>query len=150
VLLSGDGKTLVVGIDGDCTVCEAATGKPLRTFKSEGGPQMLSRDGRLLLTRGGMGGFPGGFPGGGIPTLLKVFDTTTGKPALELTPQDKEKGAFFTAATLAPDGKTLVTVEGHQFVPGGLPGQEQPKARLRFHNVATRNEVRTLTVPMRF
>ncbi|MCI0457878.1 MAG: WD40 repeat domain-containing protein [Gemmataceae bacterium] len=160
VLLSGDGKTLVVGTNSSCTVYDAATGKQLRAFTFEGGPRMLSRDGRLLLTfpsfppGGFLGGFPGGIPGGLQLPPVKVFDTTTGKPVLELPPYDKEKGGTFTAATLAPDGKTLVTVEMHGLppggIPGGIPGNEQPKARLRFHNVAARNEVRTLTVPMRF
>jgi WD40 repeat protein len=151
-VLSGDGKTVVVGFDtGECTVLDVATGKELRKFKVQV-PQnnnfpgnsnpapLLTRDGRLLIAAEGNNNFG---PGGGS-SKLRVWDTTTGKELRELTPKDK--GSSFMAVALSDDGRMLLTAEGPN--PNmKMGGKDEPAARLRYLNPRTGTELQSFTPP---
>jgi WD40 repeat protein len=153
-VLSGDGMILVAGFDsGESTVIDVATGKELRAFKTEM-PQnnnspgnanpapVLSRDGRLLMA------VDSDLFGIGGNAKIRVWDTTTGKLARELTPKGKGNGLTFTAAALSRDGKTLIAVEGPS--PNMKAGGKEPATQLRFLDVGTGNEVRSLPAPAPF
>lgn len=148
VLLSGDGKTLVLGADdGDCTVIDVATGKTRREFKVSDGPQdrfgrdnsvrsALSRDGRYLVVIGGR-------KNEANTNKLSVWDTSTGKLAQQFAPKDKV--GFFAAAALSPDGQILVAVERAAAVK-----KDNGSGRDKFHvwKVATGQEIRSVASPM--
>lgn len=150
VLLSGDGKTLVVGANtASCAVFNVATGKMERELKIGGGKDerslaattpFLSRDGRVLAIlgidqRGGQGG------------QISVWNTATGKLMCELLPKapaqprridatDKVDG--FVTAALSSDGTTLVVATiGRKGKDGGAV------TTLRFTNAATGMEIKS-------
>jgi WD40 repeat protein len=156
-LLSGDGKTLLLGLDaGDCIVVDVATGKRLREFKidadmpgmgafrgfpgASNAQHSVSHDGRLLLTRDSN---PFGVVGNGTTAKVKLWDTVAGKMLRELNA--KEKGATLTAAVLTRDGKAVLAVEGPGAVVKG--GPDAPQTRLRLLDAATGNELRSVPLP---
>jgi WD40 repeat protein len=144
VLLSGDGKTIVLGaFDGDCTVVDVASGKTLRTFtvrpEAQGrfrGDALLSADGRLLVIVEN-----NRFRGG---SQISVWDTTTGKVLRQLN--SKNKGGSFSAAAFAADGKTLLALESQEFEKKGEPAKPQ----MRFFDVHTGQEIRSMASPVDF
>lgn len=153
ILLSGDGKTLVLGVDdGECSVIEVATGKTLREFKVHNKPMerfresavhgQLSSDGKMLVL---VDGADFGRGRGDLGKKISVWDTTTGKPVNDLLP--KGKGGF-AAAALSGDGKTLVALEESQPGEKGKREDDVPPLQFRFLNVLTGQELRTAPCPL--
>jgi WD40 repeat protein len=146
-LISGDGKTILTGVDdGDCSVIDVATGKVRRTFQVHQGGQaqfgggnlaqnILSHDGRYLL-------IVEADQFGNGTSKINVWDTSAGKSLYQLTP--KKKGQALATAAISPDGKSLLAFEGGQPNDKKDPG----KATLRFLDMVSGRELRALDGPI--
>lgn len=147
LLLSGDGKTLAIGGDGgEWNILDVATGKSISKFKTpsegdrfgdfESRRYVLSHDGRQLVTSGA------GRRRGA--EKITVWETTSGKSIREQP--TKIKDATFVTATLSADGKTLVAVEGKE----DRKGDGEVKPQLRFWDMATGQETRSVQCPLQY
>lgn len=159
VVLSGDGKTLALGIeDGNCKIIDVATGKTRKEFEipaagrdrfgdGGGSRSQLSHDGKFLLIHHG-----GNFRGGGAGKAA-LWNTESGLLVHEIIA--KNKGDDITAATLSRDGKTLICVDGmdgdkkREFIKGN-DKQKDPVTQIRFINVADGKETRTVPTDQEF
>jgi WD40 repeat protein len=159
VALSGDGKTLALGLDtGECTLVDVASGKTLRTFKTApeqdknigidfGGEVArftLAHNGRTLMALDRGRFRPDG-------SKLRLWDTTTGKLVRQLNPKDGS--SLITAAALSRDGQTVLVVDGpHPDRKADKPppppkGQKMPKEpgpKFRLLSVATGTLIRSI------
>lgn len=146
-IISGDGKTLVLGADDkDCTIIDITTAKirkeftvnhqPRSRFGGVGNPSpQLSHDGKLLVVIDGGESHPDG--------NFSVFDTSTGKLVHKHLP--KMKGESCVAATFSRDGTTLIRLESpNREGKGGKDDKGDSKPHFRFVEAATGKEIRSV------
>jgi WD40 repeat protein len=125
-----DRKTLVSsGDDATIRFWDADTGRELRHFQPTSGGT-LSPDGTLYAAIEAD-------PGKDFP-VVRLSDTTTGKPGLALT--GKVVNSFYNQVLFSPDGKVLAGVEGQN-------DNGSVAFLIRLWNPATGQELRQLRAP---
>jgi WD40 repeat protein len=136
--LSADGKLVVVKHrDQVIRVWDAETGKLRHSLPRFGEnrfphPHAFSPDGRVLATA----------PGSLDESVIRLWDTATGKPVGRLAWQDSTSP---TCLRFTADGKYLVAAHGEHLDPGQRQARGDPGVRL--WDLATGREVRRLRTP---